>query len=187
MTQAGSDLASHPQAHGHLLLALSTACLPLPRHAGTALRSPCLEVLTALTGLTCLRLGGTEVTDEDLSSHLTSLQLLEVLDAWGSRAGNRTVAALAQLPRLRQLVLAWTHVGARLPLLGPGLHALELSQCALAGDWTDADAAVGMALRELVLHQAVLAPLAVELLEIALRCGLTCSCQGAQTAVCVHM
>lgn len=144
-------------------------------------------MLSALTNLTSLRLGGTELTDEDLGSHITSLQRLQVLDAWGSRAGDRTVAALAQLPRLRTLVLAWTRVSGRLPLLGPGLRDLDLSQCELAGSWVDADAAAGMALRKLVLHQAVLSPLAVELLELALRCGVQWLRlqMAAQAAACI--
>lgn len=148
---------------------------PLPQNtqAGTSVKSPLLGQLTSLQHLTRLHLGGCDITDADITQHLTAFSnTLQDLELWGSAVGDASAQHIAHtLPRLCRLSLAWTQVSCVLPLL-PGLTWLDLSHCRLHGPYGDADfvAATRMTqLRVVLLAETEVDAMGCELLEVVLR------------------
>ncbi|KAL2550992.1 Leucine-rich repeat (LRR) family protein [Forsythia ovata] len=87
-----------------------------------------VALLTSLTNLLILDLGGLPVTDSALSS-LQVLSKLQYLDLWGSEVSNEGAALLKVFPGLSFLNLAWTNV-TKLPNLF-SLTCLNMSNCTI--------------------------------------------------------
>ncbi|KAF3615458.1 putative endoglucanase 6-like [Capsicum annuum] len=85
-------------------------------------------LLTSLTNLSLLDLGGLHVSDSALCK-LKVLGKLQHLDLWGSEVSNKGASHLKWFPRLRSLNLAWTKV-TMLPGL-PSLACLNMSNCTI--------------------------------------------------------
>lgn len=151
--------------------------------AGTGIRPPILVHLTQLTSLTHLNLGGCDVSDDDITRHLTHFKLLQSLDLWGSSITDASVPYLDQLPALQQLSIAWSQIRSVIPLTNV-ITSLDLSHCQLDGSWHEADglmaAAGAMKLQEFrVMHTH--APAAYgDVMEAILRCW-----SGVSLADCI--
>ncbi|XP_059288781.1 uncharacterized protein LOC132042188 isoform X1 [Lycium ferocissimum] len=85
-------------------------------------------LLSSLTNLSLLDLGGLPVSDSSLGN-LKVLGKLQHLDLWGSEVSNRGASHLKWFPRLSSLNLAWTKV-TMLPSL-PILACLNMSNCTI--------------------------------------------------------
>ncbi|CAN4127212.1 unnamed protein product [Withania somnifera] len=85
-------------------------------------------LLTSLTDLSLLDLGGLPVSDSALCN-LKVLGKLQHLDLWGSEVSNKGASYLKWFPRLSSLNLAWTKV-TMLPGL-PSLACLNMNNCTI--------------------------------------------------------
>lgn len=87
-----------------------------------------INLVSSLTNLSVLDLGGLPVTDLVLSS-LQVLTKLQYLDLWGSKISNKGAADLVVFPKLSFLSIAWTDV-TTLPDL-PSIACLNMSNCTI--------------------------------------------------------
>ncbi|XP_057967331.1 uncharacterized protein LOC131157301 isoform X2 [Malania oleifera] len=94
----------------------------------TGLSADGIKLLSSLTKLSVLDLGGLPVTDVAFWS-LKVLTELQYLDLWRSEISNKGAAVLRMFPKLSFLNLAWTNV-TKLPNL-PSLACLNMSYCTI--------------------------------------------------------
>ncbi|KAJ4733986.1 Leucine-rich repeat (LRR) family protein [Rhynchospora pubera] len=105
-------------------------------------------LLSSLSNLSVLDLGGIFVTDEALSS-LQILKKLEHLDLWGSKISDAGATILKAFPRLGYLSLLWTSV-TTIPFL-PLIKTLNISNCTINSIFNGPCPSGGVPLSKLIL------------------------------------
>lgn len=146
----------------HLLSIPSLEKLCIPE---TGVTAKGVVLLSSLTNLSILDLGGLPVTDLALSS-LQGLKHLQYLDLWGTEISNGGATLFKLFPRLSILNVAWTSV-TKLPVL-TSLKSLNMSNCTI--DTIFEGEGDKVALRELIITGSSVTDVSFALSNVLMGC-----------------